>query len=76
MINPSQALKTRAERVLDEKGNLVGYKINGQKQFITNGGVASVYTLLADTPGGPSFFVFEAGTPAIAEAASGNVLSG
>jgi alkylation response protein AidB-like acyl-CoA dehydrogenase len=60
-----QALKTRAERVLDEKGNLVGYKINGQKQFITNGGVASVYTLLADTPGGPSFFVVEAGTPGL-----------
>jgi len=60
-----QALKTKAERVLDEKGNLIGYKINGQKQFITNGGVASVYTLLADTPGGPSFFVVEAGTPGL-----------
>ncbi|MGE5840979.1 MAG: acyl-CoA dehydrogenase family protein, partial [Deltaproteobacteria bacterium] len=60
-----QALKTKAERVLDGNGNIVGYKINGQKQFITNGGVASVYTLLADTPGGPSFFVFEAGTPGL-----------
>jgi alkylation response protein AidB-like acyl-CoA dehydrogenase len=27
--------------------------------------VAAVYTLLADTPGGPSFFVFEAGTPGL-----------
>jgi alkylation response protein AidB-like acyl-CoA dehydrogenase len=60
-----QSLKTKAERVLDEKGNLIGYKINGQKQFITNGGVASVYTLLADTPGGPSFFIFEKGTPGL-----------
>ena len=60
-----QSLKTKAERVLDEKGNIIGYKINGQKQFITNGGVAAVYTLLADTPGGPSFFVFEAGTPGL-----------
>jgi alkylation response protein AidB-like acyl-CoA dehydrogenase len=60
-----QSLKTKAERVLDERGNVVGYKINGQKQFITNGGVASVYTLLADTPGGPSFFIFEAGTPGL-----------
>jgi alkylation response protein AidB-like acyl-CoA dehydrogenase len=60
-----QSLKTKAERVLDDRGNIIGYRINGQKQFITNGGVASVYTLLADTPGGPSFFVFEAGTPGL-----------
>jgi alkylation response protein AidB-like acyl-CoA dehydrogenase len=57
-----QALKTRAERVLDEEGNIKGYKINGQKQFITNGGVADLYTILADTPEGPSFFVVESGT--------------
>ena len=57
-----QALKTKAERVLDEDGNIKGYKINGQKQFITNGGVADLYTILADTPEGPSFFVVEAGT--------------
>lgn len=56
-----QALKTKAERVLDEKGNICGYRINGQKQFITNGGVADLYTILADTPGGPSFFIVEAG---------------
>lgn len=56
-----QALKTRAERVLDENGKIKGYKINGQKQFITNGGVADLYTILADTPDGPSFFVVEAG---------------
>jgi alkylation response protein AidB-like acyl-CoA dehydrogenase len=60
-----QSLKTKAERVLDGSGNVVGYKINGQKQFITNGGVASVYTLLADTPGGPSFFIVEGGTPGL-----------
>ena len=52
-----QALKTRAERVLDEQGGIIGYKLNGQKQFITNGGVADLYTILADTPDGPSFFV-------------------
>jgi alkylation response protein AidB-like acyl-CoA dehydrogenase len=57
-----QALKTRADRVVDEQGNIIGYKLNGQKQFITNGGVASMYTILADTPGGPSFFVMEGGT--------------
>jgi alkylation response protein AidB-like acyl-CoA dehydrogenase len=56
-----QALKTKAERVLDEQGNIRGYKINGQKQFITNGGVADLYTILADAPDGPSFFIIEAG---------------
>lgn len=60
-----QSLKTKAQRVLDGDGNIIGYKINGQKQFITNGGVASVYTLLADTPGGPSFFIIEGGTPGL-----------
>ena len=56
-----QSLKTRAERVLDDAGNITGYKLNGQKQFITNGGVADLYTILADTPEGPSFFIVEAG---------------
>lgn len=54
-----QALKTKAERVLDENGNVQGYRLNGQKQFITNGGVADLYTILANTPDGPSFFVVE-----------------
>jgi alkylation response protein AidB-like acyl-CoA dehydrogenase len=57
-----QALKTRAERVLDERGDIKGYRINGQKQFITNGGIADLYTILADTPEGPSFFIIERGT--------------
>jgi len=57
-----QALKTKAERVFDEKGDIKGYRINGQKQFITNGGVADLYTILVDTPDGPSFFIVEKGT--------------
>jgi alkylation response protein AidB-like acyl-CoA dehydrogenase len=60
-----QALKTKAERVLDAGGKIKGYKINGQKQFITNGGVADLYTILANTPDGPSFFIVEAGTPGL-----------
>jgi len=57
-----QALKTKAERVLDDSGNIVAYKLNGQKQFITNAAVADLFTILADTPEGPSFFIVEAGT--------------
>ncbi len=56
-----QALKTRAERILDDNGRIKGYKLNGQKQFVTNGGVADLYTILADTLEGPSFFVVESG---------------
>ena len=56
-----QALKTKAEPVLDDGGQVKGYKLNGQKQFITNGGVADLYTILADTPQGPSFFIVEGG---------------
>ena len=56
-----QSLKTKAVRVLNEDGNITGYRINGQKQFITNGGVADLYTILADAPDGPTFFIVEAG---------------
>jgi alkylation response protein AidB-like acyl-CoA dehydrogenase len=56
-----QALKTKAERVLGDNGEIEGYRINGQKQFITNGAVADLYTILADTPEGPSFFIIEKG---------------
>ncbi|MGD9252783.1 MAG: acyl-CoA dehydrogenase family protein [Holophagae bacterium] len=52
-------LKTIAEPVTDGDGEVTGYVINGTKQFITNGGVAQIYTVLAKTPNGPSFFVLE-----------------
>ncbi|MBW2216276.1 MAG: acyl-CoA dehydrogenase family protein [Deltaproteobacteria bacterium] len=57
-----QSLKTKADRVLGDDGNIKGYKINGQKQFITNGGVSDLYTILAEAPDGPTFFIVEAGT--------------
>lgn len=56
-------LKTVAEPVLDDAGNVRAYRIDGTKQFITNGGVAQIYTVLARTPNGPSFFVIERDTP-------------
>ena len=55
-------LKTTADRILDADGNITGYRLNGSKQFITNGGVAQIYTILARTPDGLSFFVVERGT--------------
>lgn len=60
-----QSLKTRADRILDASGDIVAYRLNGQKQFITNGGVADLYTILANAPDGPSFFIVEAGTPGL-----------
>jgi len=58
-------IKTTADQILDADGNVTGYRLNGAKQFITNGGVAQVYTILAKTPGGLSFFVVERGTPGL-----------
>ena len=60
------SLKTTADAVVDAAGNVTGYRLNGAKQFITNGGVADLYTILAKTPDGPSFFVVEKGTPGLA----------
>jgi len=54
------ALETTAGRVL-EGDRIVGYKINGSKQWISNGGVADAYTILANTPAGPSWFIVEKG---------------
>ncbi len=56
------ALRTTADRVLQD-GRVVGYKINGSKQWISNGGIADAYTVLANTPGGPSWFIVEKGAP-------------
>jgi butyryl-CoA dehydrogenase len=58
------SMKTRAQLVGDE------YVLNGNKIFITNGGVASVYTVLAVTdPGkgsrGTSAFIVEKGFPGL-----------
>jgi len=54
------ALKTTAVPAQDN-GTVSGYRLNGTKQWISNGGVADVYTVLALAPGGPSWFVVQAG---------------
>jgi alkylation response protein AidB-like acyl-CoA dehydrogenase len=56
------ALQTTADRVIED-GKIVGYKINGAKQWISNGGIADAYTILANAPGGPTWFVVEKGEP-------------
>jgi alkylation response protein AidB-like acyl-CoA dehydrogenase len=53
------ALKTTARQV--EEGGELDYVITGKKQWISNGGVADVYTILANAPGGPTWFVLERG---------------
>jgi alkylation response protein AidB-like acyl-CoA dehydrogenase len=54
------ALQTTADRV-EKDGSVVGYRINGSKQWISNGGIAGAYTVLANTPAGPSWFIVEQG---------------
>ncbi|MBS1261321.1 MAG: Acyl-CoA dehydrogenase [Calditrichaeota bacterium] len=56
------SIQTRAEKKGDK------YVLNGTKVFITNGGVAKIYTIIANTdPGkgsrGASAFIVEEGTP-------------
>ncbi|MBW2252905.1 MAG: acyl-CoA dehydrogenase family protein [Deltaproteobacteria bacterium] len=55
-------IKTKADPVLSDSGEIIGYKINGTKQFISTGGAADFITLLAKTPEGLTFFVVEKGT--------------
>jgi alkylation response protein AidB-like acyl-CoA dehydrogenase len=52
------ALRTTATPI-EEDGKLVGYLLNGRKQWISNGGVAEVATILALAPGGPTWFIVE-----------------
>ena len=54
------SLRTTADPV-SQDGRVVGYKINGNKQWISNGGIADAYSVLANTPTGPSWFIVEKG---------------
>jgi alkylation response protein AidB-like acyl-CoA dehydrogenase len=55
------ALSTKAEP-LEKGGKVVAYRISGRKQWISNGGVADRYTILANAPGGPSWFLVDRDT--------------
>ncbi len=56
------ALKTTARRV-EEDGNVVAYVLNGNKQWISNGTYADLYTILANAPDGPTWFVVDRDVP-------------
>jgi len=56
------AIKTKADPVTNEAGDIIGYKINGSKQFISTGLYADFITVLATTPEGATFFIMEKGT--------------
>ncbi|MBT8370879.1 MAG: acyl-CoA dehydrogenase family protein [Deltaproteobacteria bacterium] len=56
------AIKTKAKPVMNDAGDIIGYKINGTKQFISTGGYADFITLLANTPEGSTFFIIEKDT--------------
>ncbi len=56
------AIKTKADPVTNEAGEIIGYNINGNKQFISTGLHADFITVLANTPEGATFFVMEKGT--------------
>jgi alkylation response protein AidB-like acyl-CoA dehydrogenase len=61
------ALKTTAVPVT-ENGGVAGYVINGRKQWISNGGIADAYTILANTAAGPSWFIVEQGAQGFSSA--------
>ncbi|HKJ93601.1 MAG TPA: acyl-CoA dehydrogenase family protein, partial [Longimicrobiales bacterium] len=56
------SLRTTAKPV-ETDGAVVAYRINGAKMWISNGGYADLYSVLALAPGGPSWFVMERDTP-------------
>ena len=64
------AMTTTATPVTVDDGTVTAYRINGRKQWISNGSIADFCTILAATPEGPTWFVvakdtpgFTAGTP-------------
>ncbi len=60
-----QNIKTEAQRISDADGRLTHYRLTGVKQFISNGSIADLYTVLAKAPDGPTFFLVERKTPGL-----------
>jgi alkylation response protein AidB-like acyl-CoA dehydrogenase len=62
------SMTTTAAAVTGADGRVEGYRINGRKQWISNGSIADACTILALAPGGPSWFVVERGTAGFSSA--------
>jgi alkylation response protein AidB-like acyl-CoA dehydrogenase len=58
------ALKTTAKPAVEDSV-VVAYRLNGAKQWISNGGVAEAATVLALAPGGPTWFVVDGDAPGL-----------
>jgi alkylation response protein AidB-like acyl-CoA dehydrogenase len=56
------AIKTKADPVTNDANEIIGYKINGSKQFISTGLYADFITILANAPEGATFFIMEKDT--------------
>jgi alkylation response protein AidB-like acyl-CoA dehydrogenase len=54
------ALTTSATPIATD-GQVSGYRITGRKQWISNGTIADAYSILAQSPAGPSWFIVERG---------------
>jgi alkylation response protein AidB-like acyl-CoA dehydrogenase len=57
------SLRTTARPIVHE--GRPAYVLDGRKQWISNGGVAAIWLILAVAPNGASWFVVERGTPGI-----------
>ncbi len=60
-----QNVQTQARPIIDGEGKTSHYALTGVKQFISNGSIADLYTVLAKAPEGPSFFIVERSTPGV-----------
>ena len=60
-----QNVQTVARPIADDAGRITHYALTGVKQFISNGSIADLYTVLAKAPDGPSFFIVERNTPGL-----------
>lgn len=53
---------------ITEDGVVTSYRINGRKQWISNGTICDAVTILALAPGGPSWFIVKQGTEGLSSA--------
>ena len=62
----ASSARTRLDSLSLRRLLLLGlFRLDGVKQFISNGSIADLYTILAKAPDGPTFFVVERQTPGL-----------